>query len=77
LHHPPSRMKAVLVTWVHRPRVCGTGRSSMMNWTTFRDSGHSQRKMQCAHNPRAVNPQPIEKPTSADLLPDDTQTHYD
>jgi hypothetical protein len=70
LHYHPSSMQAVLTSWVHRPRVLCDGKSLHDEL----DHLHSQRKMQCAHNPPAMTPQLIEKPTSADHLQDDTQT---
>jgi hypothetical protein len=65
LHHHPSRMKAVLVIWVHR------GREKPPWWI-----GPLSGKMGTARGICTVPiiHLPIEKPTSADVLPDDTQT---
>ena len=69
---PPSFQQAChsMLPWCTGPGLCATEKSSMMNCrSTFKESGYSQREIQCAFILPARTPQPIEKPTLFAFLP--------
>jgi hypothetical protein len=60
----------LLLPWCTGPGLCATEKFSTLNWrSTFKESGYSQREIQCAIILPARTSQAIEKPTLFAFLP--------